>query len=143
MARTCRSTIFAWPIESFDCSKRSGAPSNFEVPGLATFQGGRTPNGACPALWLAIDGVRTTQYFHTEGARITLVCDGLDTGPVDCLNGYCVPASTYNTPGVFANLAACQSGCAQNSTCTGECVSAEELAALQQAANNLRARLCG
>jgi hypothetical protein len=63
--------------------------------------------------------------------------------PCDCVNGGCVPKTTYNTPGFFPNLEACLSGCGQNSNCTGECVSAEELAALQQAANNLRARLCG
>jgi hypothetical protein len=69
--------------------------------------------------------------------------DGVDPAQkFDCLNGGCIPKSTYNTPGVFANLAACQSGCAKNSNCTGECVSAEELAALQQAASNLRSRLC-
>ena len=60
----------------------------------------------------------------------------------DCLNGGCVPKTTYNTPGVFPTLAACQSGCATNSDCTGECVSAEELAALQQAANNLQSKFC-
>ena len=60
----------------------------------------------------------------------------------DCLNGGCIPKTTYGTPGVFPSLAACQSGCATNSTCTGECVLAEELAALQQAANTVRPRLC-
>jgi hypothetical protein len=61
----------------------------------------------------------------------------------DCLNGGCIPKATYNTPGVYASLAACESGCAKNSDCTGECVSAEELAALQQATDNLRSRYCG
>jgi hypothetical protein len=60
----------------------------------------------------------------------------------DCLNGGCIPAVTYSTPGFYANLAACQSGCAKNSNCTGECVEAAELAALQQAANNVRSKLC-
>lgn len=60
----------------------------------------------------------------------------------DCLNGGCIPKTTYNTPGIYANLAACQSGCAKNSNCTGECVSPEELAALQQAANNLQTKFC-
>jgi hypothetical protein len=65
------------------------------------------------------------------------------TNPYDCVNGGCVPKITYNTPGVYASLAACESGCAKNSNCTGECISAEELAALQQAADNLRSRYCG
>jgi hypothetical protein len=62
--------------------------------------------------------------------------------PYDCINGGCLPKTTYNTPGAFASLAACQSGCAKNSNCSGECISKEDLAALQQAANNLRNRYC-
>lgn len=143
MARKCTSIIFAYTNEDFDCSRRTSNPSNFSTSGVATFQGGRNPDGGCNVLWLAVDGVRTNQYYHLEGASISLICEGLDTGPVDCLNGNCVPASTYGTPGAFPNLAACQSGCAKNSNCDGECVSAEEIAALQQAANNLRGRLCG
>jgi hypothetical protein len=70
-------------------------------------------------------------------------CGGVNPQePYDCINGGCVPKTTYNTPGVFASLAACESGCAKDSNCTGECVSAAELAALQQAANNLKSRLC-
>jgi hypothetical protein len=60
----------------------------------------------------------------------------------DCVNGGCVPAATYGTAGSYANLAACQSGCAKNSPCKGECVESAELAALQQAANQLQARNC-
>jgi hypothetical protein len=62
--------------------------------------------------------------------------------PHDCVNGNCLPKSTYNTPGVFANLAACQSGCAQNSNCTGECVDPAEIAGLRQALNNLQSKFC-
>lgn len=61
----------------------------------------------------------------------------------DCLNGGCVPKTTYNTPGFYANLAACQSGCAKNSNCKGECVEAAELAQLQQAVGNIKNRICG
>jgi hypothetical protein len=77
-------------------------------------------------------------------------CAGCCTDPVgissaqsyDCINGGCVPKTTYNTPGVFATLAACESGCAKNSNCTGECVSTSELAALAQAANTLQSKNC-
>jgi hypothetical protein len=63
--------------------------------------------------------------------------------PFDCLNGGCIPKTTYNTPGKYASLAACRSGCAKDSNCAGECVSAAEIAALQQAANLVRNKLCG
>jgi hypothetical protein len=70
-------------------------------------------------------------------------CQGISNAqPYDCINGGCIPKTTYNTPGVFASLAACESGCAKNSNCTGECVSTDEIAALQQAASALQARLC-
>lgn len=62
--------------------------------------------------------------------------------PCDCINGGCVPKNTYNTPGVFATLDACQSRCAKNSNCTGECVDPAEIAAHQQAINNLKAKIC-
>jgi hypothetical protein len=64
------------------------------------------------------------------------------SGSYDCINGGCIAKSIYNTPGVFSNLSACQSGCAKNSNCIGECVPLEEIAALKQAANNLQARYC-
>jgi hypothetical protein len=68
---------------------------------------------------------------------------GIDPNqPCDCLNGGCIPATTYDTPGYYPSLSACQSGCAKNSNCDGECVTAAQLASLQQAANNIRSRLC-
>jgi len=62
--------------------------------------------------------------------------------PFDCLNGGCIPKATYNTPGVFPSLAACQLGCAKNSNCAGECVSPAQMADLQSATANLIARYC-
>jgi hypothetical protein len=61
----------------------------------------------------------------------------------DCLNGGCISKVTYNTPGKYPNLAACQAACAKDSNCDGECVSAAEIAALQQAANLVKTKLCG
>jgi hypothetical protein len=81
--------------------------------------------------------------YHPTGLTVTLVGCGPDPDqPCDCLNGGCVPKTTYNTPGVYANLAACQAGCAQNSPCTGECVDPAEIAAHRQALNNLQAKFC-
>jgi hypothetical protein len=71
-------------------------------------------------------------------------CPPIDPAqPCDCVNGGCVPKTTYNTPGKYPSLAACQSGCAKDSACLGECVSPEQLAALQQAADLVKSKLCG
>jgi hypothetical protein len=68
---------------------------------------------------------------------------GTSTQRYDCLNGGCVNSRTYKTPGVFATVAACQSGCANNSPCDGECFSAAEVANIKQGISNLQRRLCG
>jgi hypothetical protein len=101
---------------------------------------------------IIVNGNVLSLRFKTAGFSRTQVdvgyCVGCGTSPLsvnnphDCINGACLPQITYNTPGKFATLAACQSGCAKNSSCTGECVSASEIAALQQAAANLKARYC-
>lgn len=81
--------------------------------------------------------------WHAYPTFYLAFCRGIDTNtPFDCINGNCLPKTTYNTPGVFANLAACQNGCAKNSNCAGECIPTAEIAALQQAANIVRSRIC-
>ncbi|MGF1964601.1 MAG: hypothetical protein RMX99_034565, partial [Aulosira sp. DedVER01a] len=35
----------------------------------------------------------------------------------DCINGACVPSSTYSTLGVFSSLEACQTQCSANGNC--------------------------
>lgn len=60
----------------------------------------------------------------------------------DCLNGGCIPVDTYNTPGKYSSVAACLAACAKDSNCLGECVTFEDIAALEQAASNLQARYC-
>jgi hypothetical protein len=61
----------------------------------------------------------------------------------DCINGSCVNSSVYGTPGNYSTLQECQSACGNGNTnnCDGECVSAAKMAALEQAANQLQARM--
>jgi hypothetical protein len=100
------------------------------------------PNSAGYAPYtIAGNNFTGTQFYSLP--TVYLVNCGLNPNqPCDCINGGCVPATTYSTPGVFANLAACQSGCAQNSPCTGECVDPAEIAGLRQALNNLQSKFC-
>ena len=112
------------------------------------------PGGYCGGGYFVGEGVTGSITDNsTRSGSFEIVscsnCSGCCTDGVnpsqsyDCLNGGCIPKSTYSTPGVFASLAACQSGCATNSNCTGECVSTAELTALQQAASNLQSKFCG
>jgi hypothetical protein len=98
-----------------------------------------------PSLRPATNGVilGPNYAYHPAGVTVTPVGCGPDPNqPCDCINGGCVPQTTYNTPGVFPTLAACQSGCAKNSNCTGECVDPAEIAALKQAVNTLQSKIC-
>jgi hypothetical protein len=107
-------------------------------------------------LAVYMDGVDTGFRFASGAAANTASNDGpcsentdppippVDpNSPCDCLNGGCVPKTLYKTPGKYPSLAACQAGCAKDSACLGECVSPEQLAALQQAADLVKSKLCG
>jgi hypothetical protein len=90
------------------------------------------------------DGSFHPDHVFSSVSSITYEgCDPLEPNQRnDCVNGSCLPLTIYGTPGVFASLAACQSGCAQNSNCTGECVDPTEIAGLRQALNNLQSKFC-
>jgi hypothetical protein len=62
--------------------------------------------------------------------------------PYDCINGTCLPARTYNTPGRFPNAGACGAGCLPDSSCKGKCIGADEIRSLQQRTQELRSRFC-
>jgi hypothetical protein len=70
-------------------------------------------------------------------------CNGIKPEePYDCINGTCLPARTYQTPGRYQNIAECQSGCLRDSNCTGECIPVAEIARLEQGAQALTAKFC-
>lgn len=102
-------------------------------------------------FYSASNGYNVGNASEISGSATIVACsncagcctDPLPDGKCDCLNGGCVPQATYNTPGKYANLAACESGCGKDSPCNGECVSADEIAALQQAVATVQTRLCG
>jgi hypothetical protein len=127
--------------------QNSAAPTVAVSEFTSCTSGGRTRRfGYPPPLVASSDGGYSAWCLDNDESVTSIEsynCTGIDPDqPCDCVNGGCVPKTTYNTPGVFPNLAACQSGCAKNSNCTGECVDPAEIAALQQAVNNLQSKIC-
>lgn len=121
----------------------NGQSYNLTYPGKWTV----AENGGCAAgLVSPVDsnGVMYTPHYFSSIQSLTYEgCSDIDPrNSYDCLNGGCVPTATYGTPGKYANLSACQSGCAKDSPCTGDCIPSSEMAALQQAASNLQSRIC-
>jgi hypothetical protein len=104
--------------------------------------------GRFVADYLETNSGRHFETVTVEEVALTLCSDCGTPPPLtpnqphDCVNGNCLPKVTYNTPGKYASLAACQSGCAKDSPCTGECIPSTDIAALQQAASKAQANCC-
>ena len=130
LGRVGAGTYSVSPISVSGCNVKSGGQYGIH----ASFNGQRFVNQVDGGEWI----------FAQGSLSISLIEDPnpLDLVPYDCLNGGCIPQNMYNTPGVFPSLAACQSGCAKNSNCTGECVDPAEIAAHRQALNNLQSKFC-
>ncbi len=127
--------------------KNASAPTTASSEFTSCTNSGRTRRfGYPPPLVATADGGYSAWCLDNDESVTSVEsynCDGVSPNQAyDCINGGCLPKTTYNTPGIYANLAACQSGCAKNSNCKGVCVSPEELAALQQAANQLQSKVC-
>jgi hypothetical protein len=112
------------------CNVKSGG----QYGTYARFNGQRFVNPVDGGEWVFAQGSLSISLLEDPNP--------LDLVTYDCLNGGCIPQNMYNTPGVFTSLAACQSGCAKNSNCMGECVDPAEIAALQQAVGNLQSKIC-
>jgi hypothetical protein len=116
---------------------RSAVGDSYQIIPLGVCNGGQAIkifNGGAEVLY---------SCFNAGSLTITPIVPPVSAAaPCDCVNGGCVPKTLYGTPGVFANLAACQGGCAKNSNCMGECVDPAEIAALKQAVNTLQSKIC-
>lgn len=84
-------------------------------------------------------GVANGQNFHyMKKYRITS-----DTA-YDCINGQCVLASQYNTPGQYQTIDACQAECGGNNYCPpGKvCIPNSEWSRIESLSNQLKNKSC-
>ena len=66
---------------------------------------------------------------------------GILSSTFDCINGACINASKYNTPGMYPSLSECENVC--GSGCSGKCVSNSDWAQIEGLSKELRNRNCG
>jgi hypothetical protein len=93
---------------------------------------------------MIVDGSRRYGYYLGSGATArNLPLQDCAPEGYDCINGKCQDKDLFKTGGKYSNLAACKANCEDKVGCDGECVSAAEIAALQQAANRIKSKLCG
>lgn len=94
------------------------------------------PNG----MW---DVYRPPEFFHKGSCPPSALPTPLDPSQrFDCINGNCLPATSYNTQGFYSNQADCIAGCAKNSPCKGECVPQNEIQNLRTSVSKLKDRVC-
>jgi hypothetical protein len=58
----------------------------------------------------------------------------------DCINGSCIPQSTYNTPGIYQSLSDCEVACGTG--CSGKCISNADWAQISGLASQLKNKNC-
>lgn len=104
-----------------------------------------------PAYRAYVNGVDVWPGAGWQQGTVSWIPQQLNT-PQDCLNGSCVPATQYNTPGVFASLAECQAICTSNGCqppgpnyCPpGKvCLEGSDWAQIEQLSSQLRSKDCG
>ena len=79
-----------------------------------------------------------TKTFTKNDPNCTSVQPG---SAYDCINGACISKTTYNTPGFYATLSACQVVCGGKG-CSGTCVSSSDWAQIEGLSGQLRNRNC-
>ena len=59
----------------------------------------------------------------------------------DCVNGACIPKTTYNTPGLYQSLGDCEVACGTG--CSGKCISNSGWAQIEGLSDELESANCG
>ena len=103
---TCTTTVYGSGLNVNSCGSL-GNYGNYTFNGRATFV--PVTFSGCAGLQLYLDGVNQgSEYiFYTDGHIVSTTCQTT----YDCLNGACVLAATYSTPGKYASLADCNLVC--------------------------------
>lgn len=58
----------------------------------------------------------------------------------DCINGACLPKTSYGTPGIYPSLSACEIACGTG--CSGKCISNADWAQIEGLSSELKSTNC-
>jgi hypothetical protein len=129
--------------------------NNYEFFACGTTPEYRTRNSS--TVYLYLDGVNIAgiNYFYTTAtAQVVAVpndnatvgytkfgnCTACNAIPYDCINGACIPKSTYNTPGFYATISDCEIACGKG--CSGKCLSNKDWAKIEDLGKRLKNQDC-
>lgn len=83
-----------------------------------------------------------TYYPNSVDVSITSAVNSCPPPAVsyDCINGACIPKTTYNTPGIYNSLEDCETSCGTG--CSGKCIPNSEWATIEGLSSQLKQRNC-
>lgn len=89
---------------------------------------------------ILLESTSSSQFTITQ-LSLTGDCAPPPITYYDCINGACLPKTTYNTPGIYASLLACEEVCGTG--CSGKCISNADWAAIEALAQKHLQQDCG
>ena len=102
--------------------------------------------GSCGGFKFVVKRGDTGQviYNSTSAAKqVSLYFDGQPQQTrYDCLNGACISALEYGTPGFYSSLEECEQVCGSQG-CSGKCISNSDWVKIQGLASKLKNQNCG
>lgn len=107
-----------------------------DSPYLADSAGIRSLVSACDGRNMS------TWCFSSSGCYIVSAVFTPSQAPLeyDCINGACLPKTTYNTPGLYPTLEECEVSCGAG--CSGKCISNSDWAKIEGLSSQLKNKNC-
>lgn len=94
-----------------------------------------------------VQGAEALAAAQTGGGGNLGGCGGCLNNPpppsaskYDCINGACLPNTTYSTPGLYQSLSECEVVCGTG--CSGKCISNADWATIEGLAGQLKNKNC-
>jgi hypothetical protein len=91
-------------------------------------------------VWAGTNEAPIQSYTFTKTNPLCGTPDEPPQEKYDCINGSCIPKTTYNTPGLYQSLSACEIACGTG--CSGKCISNSDWAQIEGLSSQLRNKSC-
>lgn len=128
-----------------DCSQAETLELRFDSKPIITFAGNQ--NCGCRTYNFSVNSTNlgiisnSNAWYHSIGSPVYVPGPG-EGGEerYDCINGSCVSAELYGSPGIYESLPACEQNCGPG--CGGVCISNADWAKISNLAAMIRNKDC-
>lgn len=127
-----------------DCSKAETLELRFDSKPIITFASSQ--NCGCSTYNFSVDSTNLavisnpSAWYHSIGSPVYVPGPGEGEERYDCVNGSCVSAELYNSPGIYESLSACEQNCGPG--CGGVCISSSHWTKISSLAAMVKNKDC-